>query len=201
MEDCYIMHFGEIKEKIKDKVIGIAGCGGLGSNCAVSLVRVGIIRLIIADFDCIEESNLNRQHYFINQVGRKKVYALKDNLMAVNPNVSVDAFDIRLTPDLILKIYKDCDIIVEAFDDAEDKKMIIETILDKMPDKPVVSGIGLAGWGDNNSIHTSQYGNLYICGDNIKEVNEDNPPLAPRVGIVANMQANQVLEILLKERT
>ncbi len=192
------MNFDQIKEKLKDKTVGIAGCGGLGSNCAVALARVGIGKLIIADFDIIEESNLNRQYFFHKQIGEKKAHSLQDNIQLINPKVKVDAHDIKLNPNSIIDIYKDCDVIVEAFDKAEMKQMIMETIIEKMPQIPIVAGLGMAGWGDNNSIHSRQLDNLFICGDEVKEIAEDLPPLAPRVGIVANMQANTVLEILLK---
>jgi len=86
---------------------------------------------------------------------------------------------------------------VEAFDQAEMKQMIIETFTDKMPGKILVCGAGLAGWGENESIGMKKFDNIYICGDGIREVSDNYPPIAPRVGIVANMQANQVLEILL----
>jgi len=71
-------------------------------------------------------------------------------------------------------------VIVEAFDLAEMKEMIIETVLTELPGKPIVTGVGLAGWGDNNSLRTRRLDNLYICGDEQKEVSEDLPPLAPR---------------------
>jgi sulfur carrier protein ThiS adenylyltransferase len=188
------MNYTEI---LKTKTIGIAGCGGLGSNCAVALARVGIGKLIIADFDIIIESNLNRQYFFYDQIGQKKAYALKENINGINPAVIVEAHDIKLGPSEIKDLFKDCDVVVEAFDLAEMKQMIIETVQAEMPNKPIVSGVGLAGWGDSNSIKVRQIGNLYVCGDIIKEVSEDMPPLAPRVGIVANMQANVVMEILL----
>lgn len=191
------MDLYDIKRLIHNKKIGIAGCGGLGSNCAVALVRTGIKHMVIADYDIIDESNLNRQYYFLNQVGRKKVFALRDNLMAIEPDVNIEVFDTRLDESNLIKIYGQCDIIVEAFDEASQKQMIIETFLSEMPEKKIISGVGLAGFGNNNLLKTSRFGNLYICGDNISEVSELNPPLAPRVGIVANMQANQVLEILL----
>ena len=105
--------------------------------------------------------------------------------------------EIELHEENIPVIFKDCDVIVEAFDKAEMKQMIMETVFDKMPDKYLVCGSGLAGWGDNGSIGVEISGKVYIFGDGIKEVSQDYPPLAPRVGIVANMQANQVLEILL----
>ena len=192
------MNFDQIKEKLKNKTVGIAGCGGLGSNCAVALARVGVGKLIIADFDIIEESNLNRQYFFHKQIGEKKVQSLKENIQLINPEVKVDAHDTKLDSNSIIDIYKECDVIVEAFDKAEMKQMIMETILEKMSQTPIVVGLGMAGWGDNNSIHSRQLDNLYICGDEVKEIADDLPPLAPRVGIVANMQANTVLEILLK---
>lgn len=191
------MTFDEIRNKLKNKTVGIAGCGGLGSNCAIALARVGIGALTIADFDLIIESNLNRQYYFFDQIGQLKVFALKKNIQMVNPRVKVRAFDIRLCQSDIMEIYRTCDVIVEAFDRPEMKQMIIETVLNHMPDKYLVVGVGMAGWGDNNLIHTRRSDRLIICGDEKKEISEQMPPLAPRVGIVANMQANAVLEILL----
>jgi sulfur carrier protein ThiS adenylyltransferase len=66
-----------------------------------------------------------------------------------------------------------------------------------MPSVPLVIGLGMAGWGMNDSIHCRKAGNIYICGDEISEIGPDLPPIAPRVGMVANMQANVVVEILL----
>jgi len=186
-----------LSDILKNKTVGIAGAGGLGSNCAVALARVGVGNLIITDFDVIDKSNLNRQYYFLHQLGQKKVIALRNNINLINPEVKVNAIDIKLQAEDIVKIFSDCDVIVEAFDLAEMKHMIIETVLLEMPDKIIVSGVGLAGWGNNNSITTSYSDRLIICGDGETEVSDDLPPLAPRVGIVANMQANQVLEILL----
>jgi sulfur carrier protein ThiS adenylyltransferase len=192
------MTFGQIKEVLQTKTVGIAGAGGLGSNCAVALARVGIGRLIIADFDVVSEGNLNRQYYFLHQTGMKKVRALSDNIRDINPATRVEAHDIRLTAENIPAIFAGCDVIVEAFDLAEMKHMIIETVLEKMKGIPLVSGIGLAGFGNSNNLQVKRYGNLYVCGDETLEVSDELPPLAPRMGIVAGMQANTVLEILLK---
>jgi sulfur carrier protein ThiS adenylyltransferase len=186
-----------IRERLRDKVVGIAGCGGLGSNCAVALARVGIGKLVIADFDVIDASNLNRQYFFREQVGQNKASALRENIAKIDESVEVEAYELALTPDNIPGIYGQCDVIVEAFDKAEMKQMLLETLISEMPDKPVVCGVGLAGWGSNGNIGLYQHGNIFICGDRASEVSPDFPPLAPRVGIVANMQANQVLEILL----
>ena len=185
------MTFEEIKAKLKNYTVGIAGAGGLGSNCAVALARVGIGKIIISDFDVISESNLNRQYFFNFQIGNKKVVALKENIRRIDPEINVEIHDIKLNETNI--------VIVEAFDLAEMKKMLIETCISDLPNTPIVIGIGMAGWGDNNSIQFRKTGNIYICGDEKSEISLQNPPLAPRVGMVANMQANAVLEILLNK--
>jgi sulfur carrier protein ThiS adenylyltransferase len=191
------MTFEEIREKLKVKTVGIAGAGGLGSNCAVSLARVGIGNLVIADFDEVSESNLNRQYYFRDQVGIKKVVALQSNLLRINPELKITVSDEILTPGNIPLLFQNCDVIVEAFDMADQKQMLIETLLTHFPEKPLVVGLGIAGWGMNDTIHLRQIDNLYICGDEISEIGPELPPIAPRVGIVANMQADVVVEILL----
>ncbi|MEI7664171.1 MAG: sulfur carrier protein ThiS adenylyltransferase ThiF [Bacteroidota bacterium] len=191
------MTFEEISDSLKSRRVGIAGCGGLGSNCAVALARIGIGTLVFADFDIVSKSNLNRQYYFADQVGMKKVIALRENISRINPEVLLISHDLRLTPENIPSIFAGCDVIVEAFDQAGQKEMFIETILTVMPRVPLVIGLGMAGWGMNDLIHCRRAGNLYICGDEVTEIAPGMPPIAPRVGMVANMQANVVVEILL----
>ncbi len=192
------MTFEEIKKILQHKIVGIAGAGGLGSNCAVALARVGTGTLIIADFDVVSESNLNRQYFFYDQIGKPKADALKENIQRINPSVKVITHNICLTRDNIPVLFRDCDVIVEAFDLADQKEMLIETVLTEFPEKPLVIGLGIAGWGNNDGIHCRKVDNMFICGDEISEITPDLPPIAPRVGIVANMQANIVLDLLLK---
>jgi sulfur carrier protein ThiS adenylyltransferase len=192
------MTFEEIKNILQHKTVGIAGAGGLGSNCAVALARVGTGTLIIADFDVVSESNLNRQYFFYDQIGKPKADSLKANIQRINPAVTVIAHKICLTKENIPVLFRDCDIIVEAFDQADQKEMLIETVLTVFPEKPLIIGLGLAGWGKNDAIHCRKVDNMFICGDEVSEIAPDLPPIAPRVGMVANMQANIVLEILLK---
>lgn len=191
------MNDQHIRTRLRDKIVGIAGCGGLGSNCAIALARVGVGKIVIADFDKVDISNLNRQYFFADQAGKAKVIALRENIERIDRLIKVETHEIQLNEENIPVILKDCDVIVEAFDRADMKKMIIETVLEKMPDHFLVCGSGLAGWGDNDLIGMTVSGKIYIIGDGLYEVSDEYPPLAPRVGIVANMQANQVLEILL----
>lgn len=186
-------------EKLKGTCIGIAGCGGLGSNCTMALARAGVGTLVIADFDTVTLENLNRQYYFREQVGQKKVLALQENIRKVNPDIDVQAHDVRLGPDEVVHIFKNCQVIIEAFDLADMKLMIIETITERFPDKFIIAASGLAGYGENNALRTRRLGNLFICGDETSEVSETLPPLAPRVGVVAALQANQALEIIMDD--
>ena len=196
--DFFSAHDSRIIPILQNAVIGIAGAGGLGSNIAVSLTRSGIGKLVVADFDKIEPSNLNRQQFFEDQIGMPKVIALLENLNKVSPFTKYQVHEIKLNPENILLIYKNVDIMVEAFDKAEMKTMLIETWLAKFPNKPIIAASGITGWGKNELLHTRKIDNLYICGDEETDLQAGISPMAPRVAIVANMQANLVLEILLK---
>lgn len=194
------MKFSEIKEHLGRFRVGIAGAGGLGSNCAVALARSGVGTLVISDFDVVEEANLNRQYYFADQLGMEKTTALKENIARINPATRLIINQVKLDPVNIPLIYSDCDVVVEAFDNAEMKEMLIETLLLSLPAIPIVVGSGMAGWGNNESIRCRKIDDLlFVCGDESTEVSDDSPPMAPRVGIVANMQANIVIEILMKK--
>lgn len=193
------MTFQQIRAVLSKRRVAIAGCGGLGSNCAVALARVGVGALVIVDFDRVEESNLNRQYYFMDQVGMRKVDALAANLLRINPAVVVEPHCLRVTPDDVVRLFGDCEVIVEAFDQAGEKLMLIETVTERLAGKPLVVGNGMAGWGAVDAIRLRRAGNLWICGDEESEVSEEMPPLAPRVAIVANLQANTVVTLLLNE--
>jgi sulfur carrier protein ThiS adenylyltransferase len=193
------MRFSEIKTHLSKFRVGIAGAGGLGSNCAVALAKCGVGTLVISDFDTIEASNLSRQYFFTDQIGMLKTIALKENIFRVNPDVFVIIHQKRLDSKNIPEIFSGCNVIVEAFDSVEMKQMIIETVQLKMAGIPLVAASGLAGWGKSEAIKYRKIDDtLYICGDELSEVSENFPPMAPRVGMVANMQANVVVEILMK---
>ncbi|MCK5148774.1 sulfur carrier protein ThiS adenylyltransferase ThiF [bacterium] len=182
-------------EKLQAATVGIAGCGGLGSNIAVALVRAGVGRLIISDFDVIEASNLNRQHYFQKDIGRFKVEALTDHLLAINPEVKIIAHNLKLDSENTPKLYSHVDIMVEAFDKAESKQWLIETWLSVYPDICIVCGNGLSGVGDTASLKLRRLDNLVICGDGLTEMTEGL--CSARVAIAANMEAHAVIGLLM----
>ena len=191
-------HTPGIQEKIKKARIGIAGAGGLGSAVAVALARIGIGQLNIADFDVVEPSNLNRQQYFIDQIGQAKVEALRDTLHRINPGTTVTTFNKKITPENISTIFSNVDILVEAFDHADQKAMLTNTFLSTFPDKYLVAASGVAGFDSSNTIKTTKITpHFYLCGDGVTAAKPGCGLMAPRVGIAAHHQANTVLRLIL----
>ncbi len=195
-----IRHTPEVQQKIKKSRIGIAGAGGLGSNVVVALARIGIGRLVVADFDLVEPSNLNRQYYFIDQIGMPKVLALQETVKRINPGVDFRAVHEKITPANLKKYFSGLDILVEAFDDADQKAMLISHFLREFPQIPLVAASGMAGFASANMIVTRKVANnLYLCGDGVTDARPGQGLMAPRVGIAAHHQANAVLRLLLGE--
>jgi sulfur carrier protein ThiS adenylyltransferase len=193
-------HTPGVHEKVKKAVVGIAGLGGLGSNIAVSLARIGIGKLILVDFDVVEPSNLNRQQYFIKHIGMKKTEALKELISQINPFVCIETKNIYLDKNNIEDIFKDTDIVVEAFDNPMCKAELVNVVLTKMPNKPIVAASGMAGHFSSNIIKTQRIKkNFYMVGDLVSEAKVGNGLMAPRVAVAANHQANMVLRLILGE--
>ena len=193
-------HTPGVHRRLKAATVGIAGVGGLGSAVAVALARVGVGRLVIVDFDVVEPSNLNRQQYFIDQIGLPKVAALAANLQRINPYVTVESHPTLLDPSNIPTVFSGCSIVVEAFDRADMKAMLVDTVLGQMPGATVVAASGLAGYGPNNAITTRKVSSrLYLSGDGTSEARPGSGLMAPRVAIAAGHQANQVIRIILGE--
>ncbi|MGM9979211.1 MAG: sulfur carrier protein ThiS adenylyltransferase ThiF [Clostridium sp.] len=193
-------HTPYVYEMLKKGRVAIAGAGGLGSNVALSLARVGVGFIKIIDFDVVEPSNLNRQQYYVKHIGMKKVNAIKEILKEVNPFVNIEAIDKKIEKENIQELFKDVDIIVEAFDNPEYKAMLVSEVLTKFKDKKIVSASGMAGFYSNNIIQTKKINKrFYICGDFVNEAKINDGLMAPRVAIVANHQANMVVRLLLGE--
>lgn len=193
-------HTPGVHQKIKKSTVGIAGLGGLGSAIAIALARIGIGKLILVDFDVVEPSNLNRQQYFVHQIGMLKVEALQKNIALINPYVSIQVYQEKLDRNNVERIFKEAEVVVEAFDRAEEKAMLINTVSEKMPDKYIVAASGVAGYGENNEIKTVRFSSkIFIVGDHKTAAQPGVGLMAPRVGIAAHHQANTVLRILLGE--
>lgn len=191
-------HGADIQQKLDRAAVGIAGLGGLGSNIAVFLARLGVGRLVLVDFDTVEVSNLNRQHYTMRDLGRPKADALRNQLIEINPYLDYETYTTRVTPENAPQLFADCDVVCEAFDRADQKAMLIETLLAHLPDTPIVSGSGMAGCGSANAIRTERrFTRLYLCGDGASDIADGVGLMAPRVAVCAAHEATMVLRLLL----
>lgn len=190
-----------IYELMKQASVGIAGCGGLGSNIAAALVRSGVGRLTVADFDTVELSNINRQLYTLSHIGKPKTEALSEILAQINPFCRITAHNLRITAENCVGIFSDCDIIIEAFDLPDQKAMFVNAVMEQMPEKRLISGNGMAGYGSANSIITRKITDkLTVCGDGVTDVADGTGLTAARVMICAGHMASRAVEMILGEK-
>lgn len=183
-------------EKLQKTKVGIAGAGGLGSNCAANLVRAGFGKLKIIDFDLVETGNLDRQFYFADQVGMYKVEALRQNLLRINPDVRIEIEVKRIEQSMAGVLFADCLVVAECLDSAEIKSMLVAQLL--ALDKFIVAVSGVGGYGGSDNIRVHQIKeNLIIIGDLQSDI-ALSPALSPRVNIAAAKQADTILEYVCR---
>lgn len=194
-------HTPKVHEKVKRARVAVAGLGGLGSNIAISLARTGIGTLHLIDFDRVEPSNLNRQQYKISHLGMFKTEALRKEISEINPFVEVIIDTVKVDEENIKEIFKDDDIVCEAFDSPEAKALLVNKIWEYFPGKNIVASSGMAGFESSNTIKTRKItNNFYICGDGQNSAKIGRGLMAPRVSICAGHQANMILRLILGEK-
>lgn len=193
-------HGAELQRKLSAAKVAVCGLGGLGSNIAIALARAGVGKLHIIDFDRVDISNLNRQQYFPEQLGQLKADALYDTLKRIAPYCEIVRESIKLDEDNIPKLLADDDIIAEAFDKADQKAMLVNCVLENLPEKYLVSGSGMAGISPSNMITTKRImKRFYLCGDGVSDVDDGMGLVASRVLICAGHQAHAVIRIIAGE--
>ena len=193
-------HGEDVQKKFSSTTVAVCGLGGLGSNIAISLARAGIGKLILFDFDRVDITNLHRQQYKANQIGKYKTEALSENLKEIAPYTGIESHTVRITEDNAAELLNDADIICEAFDNAECKAMLTNLVLEIMPDKFLVAASGMAGFGSANTIKTRKVmKHFYLCGDEQSDVQSEGSLISSRVMLCAAHQAHTVLRILAGE--
>lgn len=184
---------------IQNQRIGIGGAGGLGSNVAMILTRSGFKHFQIIDYDIIDASNLNRQQYFLNEIGLDKVAVTRQRLLDINPDLDIDVHKIQWTPEIGNHYFRNCDFVVEAFDQAQWKHKFVDFYHDKT--KYLISGIGMAGLTEKKPMTIKSIGNITFVGDQSTDSALGHPPLAPRVTACAAIMAEIVLDLTLNIKT
>ncbi len=193
--------------KLQAATVAVCGLGGLGSNVAISLARAGVGKLILIDFDCVDVTNLHRQQYKACQVGMPKPVALAENLREIAPYIELEIHQARVTEENLIELVGKADVVVEAFDNAEAKAMLVNAVLEHnaevagwvCADRPqfLVAASGMAGFGDANSIQTRRVSKrFYMCGDGVSDVNDGVGLVAPRVMACAAHEAQTVVRII-----
>ena len=193
-------HGEKIQNIFESATVAICGLGGLGSNIAFALARAGIGKLILIDFDSVDITNLHRQQYKANQIGISKTQALRENLLEIAPYVTIETHSVRISENNAEELLEEADIICEAFDDAECKAMLVNLVIERMPEKYLVAASGMAGFGSANTIQTRRISKrFYICGDGTSDVQSEGSLVATRVMLCAAHQAHTVLRILTEQ--
>ena len=188
----------EIYNKLKKAEVAVAGLGGIGSNTAVSLARSGIGHIHLVDFDTVDLTNLNRQAYTIEHLGRLKTEALKELLLNINPYLNITTETVKVTEENAVEIFKCYPIVCEAFDNPDNKAILVNTLLANCKDMKIVSSSGMAGYESSNKIETKRImKNLYLCGDRVTDAYAGIGLMAGRVNICAGHEANMVIRLIL----
>lgn len=190
-------HGKDLQDKFAHACVAVCGLGGLGSHIALTLARVGIGRLILIDFDRVDLSNLHRQQYVLDQVGQYKTDALAQTLRKIAPYTDLVLHTLHLTRELVVPLLEEADVICEAFDDAHQKAMLANSVLELLPQKYLVAASGMAGLDSANKIQTRRVSSrFYLCGDGVSDVADGIGLVASRVMVCAAHQAHAVLRIL-----
>jgi sulfur carrier protein ThiS adenylyltransferase len=188
----------EVRSRLGAARVGIIGLGGLGSNIAIMLARSGVRHFVLADFDVIEPSNLNRQAYFPDDLGRPKVEVLAETLRRLDPEVDLTLHQSRVTAADVKQLFGRVDVLVEAVDSAEGKAELVRAASDSLPGTPLVWAMGLAGYASANAIRTEHVGaQCWVAGDFEADVRTGLPLLASRVMVAAAHEAHAAVRLLL----
>jgi len=200
MDALIARHGPELHKRFSSAAVAVCGLGGLGSNIAVALARAGVGKLLLIDFDHVDITNLHRQQYKADQIGRCKTDALAENILEIAPYTKVETVMARITEDNFADILKDADIVCEAFDNAESKAMLVNGVLERLPGCYLVAASGMAGMDASNTIKTRKITKrFYLCGDEVSDVSDTIGLVASRVMLCAAHQAHTVLRILAGE--
>ncbi len=193
-------HGAELQKKISAARVAVCGLGGLGSNIAIALARAGVGHLHLIDFDRVDITNLNRQQYFVRQLGLLKTDALQETLTDIAPYCDITTNSVKITEENFVQLLEKEDIICEAFDCSEAKAMLVNGVLERFPEKYLLSSSGMAGFGSANTIVTRHvFQHFYLCGDGMSDVNDGIGLVSSRVLACAAHEAHMVIRILAGE--
>jgi len=191
----------EGQQKINDSTILIIGMGGLGSPTALYLAATGVGHIVIADFDQVELSNLQRQIiHSTSDIGDDKVNSAKAKLLELNPNITVTVVNEIMHSDNLSSLVKDVDIVLDGTDNFESRFEINKACVECH--KPLISAAVIRFEGQISvfkgyEVDQPCYQCLYSEQGDGRESCVENGVLAPIAGLVGTIQALQAIKVLL----
>ena len=191
----------EGQQKINDSTILIIGMGGLGSPTALYLAAAGVGHIVIADFDQVELSNLQRQIiHSTSDIGDDKVNSAKAKLLELNPNITVTVANEIMHSDNLASLIKDVDIVLDGTDNFESRFEINKACVECH--KPLISAAVIRFEGQISvfkgyEVDQPCYQCLYSEQGDGRESCVENGVLAPVAGLVGTIQALQAIKVLL----
>jgi len=191
----------EGQQKIMDSTMLIIGMGGLGSPTALYLAASGVGHIIIADFDQVELSNLQRQIiHGTSDIGDDKVNSAKAKMLEINPNIKVTIANEIVHTDNLSSLIKDVDVVLDGTDNFESRFEINKACVEFQ--KPLVSAAVIRLEGQISVFKGYEkdqpcYQCLYSEEGNENESCVQNGVLAPVAGLVGTIQALQAIKVLL----
>lgn len=190
-----ILLFGEEgQEKLKKARVFVAGAGGLGSPVSTYLAIAGIGKIILADFDSVERSNLNRQFlHHEKDLGRSKVDSAKEKLLSMNPGIEVDVVREKLTESNVRLLVPECDLIVDALDNSEARQVLNRLAVERKI--PFIHGAVSGYDGQVTTILPGKTPCFYCVFPHSSE-KENFPVLGTTPGIIGAVQANEAIKLI-----
>jgi len=191
----------EGQQKIMDATVLIVGMGGLGSPTALYLAAAGVGHLIIADFDQVELSNLQRQIiHKTKDIGDDKVNSAKNKLTELNPNIKITIANELIHTGNLPDLIKGVDIVLYGTDNFESRFEINQICVEHQ--KPLVSAAVVRFEGQVSVFKGYEkdqpcYQCLYSVEGEDNESCIDNGVLAPVAGLVGTLQALQAIKVIL----
>lgn len=191
------------QQKLNGSKVFIVGMGGLGSPVALYLAAAGVGKMRIADFDVVEESNLQRQIIHSHgDIGELKAESAASSLREINPNIEVETLDYSLDYENFLENSNDIDLLIDCTDNFPSRFELNEVSLQTRI--PLVSGAAIRWEGqvtsfDPRNENSPCYQCLYLDKNIESATCEMEGVTAPLVGVIGTMQAMEAMNILLGE--
>jgi len=187
------------QQMLLDSSVLIVGMGGLGSPAAMYLASAGVGHLILADFDKVEISNLQRQIiHGTDDIGRDKVDSAYDRLKQLNPDITITRFKQKLDDTTLDDLVPQVDLVVDGCDNFDTRFAVNRACVKHH--KPLVSGAAIRFEGQVSVFLNDGNGPCYHClykeGGEEEYRCSENGVLAPVTGLIGSLQAIEAIKVL-----